>query len=883
MLILLKLILKVFHDKTSLFLNTTSWNQKRLIRIQTSTVATVSPVATYSEMAFSKALILTFCSLYALFGFPVRLHASALASQETNQDTTVNIYLPLVSSNSSNAQISTQNAQSDDSQRTSGYDRLRGVTEGDCAGLFEIVGTSYCTHGPDAPPAGIDMRRSVSPIVCAADADALTVVCDGDGESGNRVQVIYVRTSDQTDRFGEFQQSIQQWMVEVDEIYNASAQETGGTRHIRFVHDANCEVVVLNEVIAPKADATFAESISAIQAKGHNRKDRKYLMFVDATVFCGIGGMYSDESAESSNRNNGGPTYARVDSGCWGARVAAHELMHNFGGVQFGAPHSSGGYHCTDDWDIMCYSDAPKYPTVTINCPDSAQEARFDCNHDDYYHTSPPAGSYLATHWNPAFNQFLIWPSQPTPTPALTPTPTPPVSPNCTAYNASLLPVSIYDQQTAVAVLDVPDSFILSDLNLINLQIQHTFVADLEAYLVSPKGTKVLLFRGVGASERDFSGTWLDDEASVAILDVAAPFTGSFRPALQLSAFDGENATGKWQLLITDTAFRDAGILVGWGVELCRSFSPGATPTPSGSDSATQQVTPVPTNAGVTPTPTPILPRESSVQLDIVLDVSPKTIQNFRFELNGQMIVLDDAAQNDGDPYSNRFTAFLTAGTYEISEKVPNTWFWKDIECSKEVNVSIHEEEPTATLLLEGGDRVVCTFYNQRNVIVRSQIYEDSNQNKQFDSNESGLPAQTVLLYSADGEIVNSFTSNEFGKANFNSLKPGGYKVCQSMADGWQPTASYGRLVASNQTCYDAYLNPGQIAIARFGNVKTASDEALLPRNAEKPDDSNDGLEIQDLPDVEDDNAGYGEQIMEDRDATTPVFGTNIYLPLVTK
>jgi hypothetical protein len=254
-------------------------------------------------------------------------------------------------------------------------------------------------------------------------------VCEGDGTTGRRVEVLYIHGS--TSRYAQFLETFRTLAESVDTIYNESARETGGERHVRYVTETvggACRPVIRDVQIADSAlnANDWAPLLNAVKALGYTRTDRKYLEFVDATIFCGIGGFAGDTRKTDANRSNTGPEYARADSGCWNAGVAAHELGHTLGAVNNNAPNGSGFAHCVDEWDVMCYKDNANTVIVT-RCADRAHDQRLDCNHDDYYNTNPAPGSYLATNFNVADNLFLIKVAGPTPTPSPSTSPgTPP-------------------------------------------------------------------------------------------------------------------------------------------------------------------------------------------------------------------------------------------------------------------------------------------------------------------------------------------------------------------------------------------------------------------------------------------------------------------------
>ena len=316
----------------------------------------------------------------------------------------------------------------DDRGRGTAWEGLAsGRAEHRCWGAFEIRGRSGevlgCTHGPDAAPAGFDVQRRRSAGDLAVDAAALPkpvagpgtngdgIACIGDGSSGYRIEAIYAVAAGVTDRFDQIAPLVQStYAPYVEWQYLTSAAQTGAEAHVPFVTSAGsgCALTVRHEVLTATGDDNLSNTITELKGKGYNRIDRRYMVFMDANVLCGIGQIYRDNQPGQTNANNGFYTaFGRSDNGCWGY-AEGHELMHNLGGVQPEAPHATPGFHCWDESDQMCYDDDGSGPVVMQSVCPTHDERTFDCNHDDYFYGgTPTAGSWLSTHWNTYNSRFV--------------------------------------------------------------------------------------------------------------------------------------------------------------------------------------------------------------------------------------------------------------------------------------------------------------------------------------------------------------------------------------------------------------------------------------------------------------------------------------------
>ncbi len=101
----------------------------------------------------------------------------------------------------------------------------------------------------------------------------------------------------------------------------------------------------------------------------------------------------------------------------------------------------------------------------------------------------------------------------------------------------------------------------------VNLNLTHTYDADLAIQLISPSGTTIFLSNRRGGSGDNFINTVFTMSAATAISAGVAPLTGSFIPDGNFSALTG-NVNGTWQLKVQDLASVDTGRVQNWSITL---------------------------------------------------------------------------------------------------------------------------------------------------------------------------------------------------------------------------------------------------------------------------------------------------------------------------
>ncbi|MDA0166173.1 hypothetical protein OM076_38265 [Solirubrobacter ginsenosidimutans] len=296
--------------------------------------------------------------------------------------------------------------------------------------LADVVSTAQAAagDGPDGLPTGWcgdETGADNAPVTPATKA---------------QFKVVYAYAADRPDRFAGWKDAIQANVAIVQRFLSA---QDGGTKGLRFDMGTGCgpQFVDIQTVQLPGSRASYADNFSAIsgavqRALGAAAGPRNAIVIADglsgSTQEYGLGetvmGPTGERQGAANIHNRGGLTSilfsrdgaAAPGSARWGwwPEGFLHEMTHNLGAVQWGAPHSTqpaGGSspqygHCWQGADVMCYvEDGGAAHPMQQDCAGlpGAIPQNYDCGHDDYFNPAPAPGSYLATHWNTYDSAFL--------------------------------------------------------------------------------------------------------------------------------------------------------------------------------------------------------------------------------------------------------------------------------------------------------------------------------------------------------------------------------------------------------------------------------------------------------------------------------------------
>jgi hypothetical protein len=273
------------------------------------------------------------------------------------------------------------------------------------AGLWKVRlgnGSTVLTHGPDS--ARLDPADNGQHDVFSPDAVPRSPTC----ASSNAFAAILATPSDVSG--DETVASYRARLRAVNGILHHAAVESGaaGGANLRFACDGTGQIKVdVVKLSFPASAANFDRIAAELQDLGYVSTSLLYAVYYDAPVgaFGGQASLRPDETAGATNASNQGGVFAiTYDSD---DETVLHEMGHNLGAVQDGAPFSTGerGGHCYEDHDVMCYNDggARDPGSLVSTCTDFDH---FDCGHDTYFDArvgaaqGGGAAGYLGTHWN---------------------------------------------------------------------------------------------------------------------------------------------------------------------------------------------------------------------------------------------------------------------------------------------------------------------------------------------------------------------------------------------------------------------------------------------------------------------------------------------------
>ena len=155
----------------------------------------------------------------------------------------------------------------------------------------------------------------------------------------------------------------------------------------------------------------------------------------------------------------------------------------------------------------------------------------------------------------------------------------------CFSQSAADGPINIPVTASSItSSIEIENTGTLASIEIIDLDIEHSWVGDLSVVLRSPSGKEVALLDRPGFPDNlygcDGRNLYLsfnqNSGSSYLILEnlcssIPPAISGTFKPIQSLFDFTGEQIQGTWTLIVKDNADEDGGTLKGWNLNICSS------------------------------------------------------------------------------------------------------------------------------------------------------------------------------------------------------------------------------------------------------------------------------------------------------------------------
>lgn len=146
---------------------------------------------------------------------------------------------------------------------------------------------------------------------------------------------------------------------------------------------------------------------------------------------------------------------------------------------------------------------------------------------------------------------------------------------NCTVASATDLPKNITGSGTPTieSKINVTAGGIAGDVNIDQLKGYHEYFGELDARLISPQGTEVILFKNKCGNYNGYFNMGFDDDAPGAFPCPPANNAQFYEAQNPLSPFYGQSNVGTWTLRIKDNTVTGGGTIEIFKLEFCTAAS----------------------------------------------------------------------------------------------------------------------------------------------------------------------------------------------------------------------------------------------------------------------------------------------------------------------